>query len=84
MRLYWPERPTRAGNIFLDAEGGEDHVAEFIRRITCDALVGNADMHLKNVSLIYPDRRAARLAPAYDLFRPWPTSRMSRQRSMSA
>ena len=29
-------------------------------------LSGNADMHLKNWSLIYPDRRNAALAPAYD------------------
>jgi serine/threonine-protein kinase HipA len=30
-------------------------------------LIGNADAHLKNWSLIYPDRRTPRLAPAYDL-----------------
>ena len=29
--------------------------------------MGNGDMHLKNWSLIYPDRRNALLAPAYDL-----------------
>lgn len=29
-------------------------------------LIGNADMHLKNWSVIYPDRRTAALAPAYD------------------
>jgi len=50
----------------LAAEGGNEDVAEFIRRITFNALIGNADMHLKNWSLIYPDRRTARLAPAYD------------------
>ncbi|MET3594673.1 serine/threonine protein kinase HipA of HipAB toxin-antitoxin module [Mesorhizobium shonense] len=31
------------------------------------ALIGNGDMHLKNWSLIYPDRRSAALSPAYDL-----------------
>jgi serine/threonine-protein kinase HipA len=31
-----------------------------------NALIGNADMHLKNWSLIYPDTRTAELAPAYD------------------
>ncbi|MGO4841861.1 HipA domain-containing protein, partial [Rhizobiaceae sp. 2RAB30] len=31
------------------------------------ALIGNGDMHLKNWSLIYPDRRSATLSPAYDL-----------------
>lgn len=50
----------------IGAEGGENDVAEFIRRLTFSTLIGNADMHLKNWSLIYPDRRKAALAPAYD------------------
>ncbi|MDB5926144.1 MAG: HipA-like protein [Betaproteobacteria bacterium] len=51
----------------IAAEGeGEDDVIEFIRRLTFNMLIGNADMHLKNWSLIYPDRRRAALAPAYD------------------
>lgn len=50
----------------IGAEGGEADVAEFIRRLTFNVLIGNADMHLKNWSLIYPDRRYAALAPAYD------------------
>jgi serine/threonine-protein kinase HipA len=41
-------------------------IAEFIRRLTFNTLIGNADMHLKNWSLIYRDRYSARLAPAYD------------------
>jgi serine/threonine-protein kinase HipA len=41
-------------------------IAEFIRRLTFNTLIGNADMHLKNWSLFYPDRRKAALAPAYD------------------
>ncbi len=51
----------------VGAEGDEHDIREFIRRLTFNTLIGNADMHLKNWSLIYPDRRAARLAPAYDL-----------------
>ena len=47
-------------------EGGDADIAEFIRRLTFNTLIGNADMHLKNWSLIYPDRRRAALAPAYD------------------
>jgi serine/threonine-protein kinase HipA len=39
---------------------------EFLRRLVFNALIGNADMHLKNWSLIYPARRRAALAPAYD------------------
>jgi len=50
----------------IAAEGGERDVAEFIRRLTFNTLIGNADMHLKNWSMIYPDRRQAVLAPAYD------------------
>lgn len=42
-------------------------VAEFIRRLVFCTLIGNADMHLKNWSLIYPDGRTPRLSPAYDL-----------------
>ena len=46
-----------------------DHhaVDQFARRLAFSALVGNADMHLKNWSLIYRDGRAPELAPAYDL-----------------
>ena len=51
----------------LAAEGTDADVAEFIRRLVFVTLIGNADMHLKNWSLIYPDRRRAALAPAYDL-----------------
>lgn len=51
----------------VGAEGDQHDIREFIRRLTFNTLIGNADMHLKNWSLIYPDRRAARLAPAYDL-----------------
>lgn len=51
----------------LAAETGEAGVEEFIRRLTFCTLTGNADMHLKNWSLIYPDRRTPALSPAYDL-----------------
>lgn len=47
-------------------ETGEAGIIEFLRRFVFNALIGNADMHLKNWSLIYPDRRSAALAPAYD------------------
>ena len=56
------------GNIarILWIETGEQGVVEFVRRLIFNALIGNADMHLKNWSLVYPDRRAAALSPAYD------------------
>lgn len=40
---------------------------EMVRRTVFNLLVGNNDAHLKNWSLIYPDRRSAELSPAYDL-----------------
>lgn len=51
----------------IAAEGSEKDIVEFIRRLTFNTLIGNADMHLKNWSMIYPDRRNGALAPAYDL-----------------
>ncbi len=50
----------------LWAETGEAGIAEFIRRLVFNSLIGNADMHLKNWSLVYPDRTNAALAPGYD------------------
>lgn len=50
----------------LAAESDDEDIAELVRRMTFNTLIGNGDMHLKNWSLIYPDRRNAALAPAYD------------------
>lgn len=48
---------------------GYDHgsLREMVRRSVFNLLVGNGDAHLKNWSLIYPDKKKARLSPAYDL-----------------
>jgi serine/threonine-protein kinase HipA len=67
----YPNEKYRAGNMrsiarVLGAEGSEEDAAELARRIVFNALIGNADMHLKNWSLIYRDKRHAALAPAYD------------------
>lgn len=51
----------------LWAETGEAGAYEFLRRLVFSVLIGNADMHLKNWSLLYPDRRTPVLSPAYDL-----------------
>ncbi|MBA1143846.1 type II toxin-antitoxin system HipA family toxin [Mesorhizobium neociceri] len=51
----------------LGIETNEESIAEFIRRLVYCTLIGNADMHLKNWSLIYYDRRTPALSPAYDL-----------------
>ena len=50
----------------IASEGDEADIAEFVRRLTFNMLIGNADMHLKNWSMIYPDRHTGALAPAYD------------------
>ncbi|HEB57238.1 MAG TPA: type II toxin-antitoxin system HipA family toxin [Gammaproteobacteria bacterium] len=59
---------VRSSNIarVIAAESNENDIIEFIRRLTFNTLIGNADMHVKNWSLIYPDQRHARLSPAYD------------------
>lgn len=67
----WPEdkyEKASARNIatVIGAEAGQTAAAEFFRRLVFNTLIGNADMHLKNWSLIYRDRRNASLAPAYD------------------
>jgi serine/threonine-protein kinase HipA len=45
---------------------GEDAGEEMIRRLTLMIASGNGDAHLKNWSLLYPDRVRAVLAPLYD------------------
>ena len=50
----------------IGIEGQEQDIAEFIRRLVFNTLIGNADMHLKNWSVIYKDKRNASIAPAYD------------------
>ncbi|MEQ9270250.1 type II toxin-antitoxin system HipA family toxin [Marinobacter salarius] len=50
----------------IAAESDDADIREFIRRLVFNTLIGNADMHIKNWSVYYPDRRIARLAPAYD------------------
>jgi serine/threonine-protein kinase HipA len=67
----YPENKYKKASIrniaeVIGIEGDEGDIAEFIRRLTFNTLIGNADMHLKNWSLYYPDRRNAAIAPAYD------------------
>jgi serine/threonine-protein kinase HipA len=50
----------------LWAEIGEDAVLEFVRRLVFSVVIGNADMHLKNWSLLYPNRQTPALSPGYD------------------
>jgi serine/threonine-protein kinase HipA len=68
--LYPAEKYAKASSMniaaAIAAESDHADIAEFVRRLTFNTLIGNADMHVKNWSMIYPDRRTARLAPAYD------------------
>ncbi len=57
---------TRLGQAIAQLCPPED-VDEYVRRLTSSVLMGNADMHLKNWSLVYPEGRETRLSPAYDL-----------------
>ena len=50
----------------LWAEAGEDAIVEFVRRLVFSVVIGNADIHLKNWSLLYPDRGKPVLSPGYD------------------
>jgi serine/threonine-protein kinase HipA len=45
---------------------GEAQTREFVRRLIFNIGIGNADMHLKNWSVIYPDGKTPQLSPAYD------------------
>ncbi len=46
---------------------GVPAVHELLRRIVVNEMIGNADMHLKNLGVRYPDGRTPALSPAYDL-----------------
>lgn len=69
-----PEEKYRAAT-YLDVAAvlmafdtlGEPAVHELLRRMVVNEMLGNPDMHLKNLGLVYPDGRTPRLAPAYDI-----------------
>ena len=44
-----------------------EQLAEFIRRLVVNILIGNGDAHLKNWSVIYRDKITPQLSPTYDL-----------------
>jgi HipA-like C-terminal domain len=51
----------------LWAEAGQETTDEFVKRVVFSVVMSNADMHLKNWTVLYPDRRTPVLSPAYDL-----------------
>lgn len=42
-------------------------IQQMARRLLANILLGNSDAHLKNWSMIYPDKMGAVLSPAYDI-----------------
>lgn len=70
LRLY-PERKYERASYLNIAQAlwthaGETALVEFVKRFVFGVLIGNGDMHLKNWSVIYPDRVSPEIAPAYD------------------
>ncbi len=56
------------GKIIYDFSGdGLSDAQQFARRLLVNILLANGDAHLKNWSLVYPDKITPRLAPAYDI-----------------
>jgi hypothetical protein len=66
LALVSPLQSPQMSQSFLWSETGEAGTYEFWRRLVFSVLIGNADMHFKNWSLLYPDRRTPVLSPAYD------------------
>ena len=68
--LYPHEKYSRVsyGGIatVLFKESGAEQLTEFVRRLTFTLLIGNADMHLKNWSVLYTRPQQPVLSPAYD------------------
>jgi serine/threonine-protein kinase HipA len=56
------------GRIIYDFSGeGLADAQQFARRLLVNILLANGDAHLKNWSLLYPDKITPRLSPAYDI-----------------
>ncbi|WP_165856290.1 type II toxin-antitoxin system HipA family toxin [Marinobacter sp. JSM 1782161] len=53
--------------LYRYGEDGLAQVQQMARRLLVNILLANGDAHLKNWSLVYPDRYHARLSPAYDI-----------------
>lgn len=53
--------------LYQYSEDGLADIKQLARRLLVNILLGNGDAHLKNWSVIYPDRFNLRLSPAYDI-----------------
>ena len=63
---YNPQLNYQSIAAVIWSQSGFADLKEFVRRLVFSIAIGNADMHLKNWTLIYPDRKTPRLSPAYD------------------
>lgn len=61
------ERATYDGIGKVMQELCPEDADEYVRRLVAIVVMGNLDAHLKNWTLVYPDRHTPRLSPAYDL-----------------
>ena len=70
-KLYPERKYERYGYVaigrILATFANKNSIDQFARRLIFNAMIGNADMHLKNWSLIYRDRKTPELSAAYDL-----------------
>lgn len=68
----WPEDKytqgdyTQVAAVLLELFG-EPGVHELLRRLLVNEMLGNSDMHLKNIGIRYPDGRTPVLPGAYDI-----------------
>jgi serine/threonine-protein kinase HipA len=56
-----------AAVLMTEPSMGEPAVHELLRRLVVNEMIGNADMHLKNIGVRYLDGVTPTLSPAYDL-----------------
>ncbi|MDZ7783220.1 MAG: type II toxin-antitoxin system HipA family toxin [Halioglobus sp.] len=72
--VKYPQEKYRSANyqnigkvLYAYAEDGLGDVQQFARRLLVNILLANGDAHLKNWSVIYPDKVTPTLSPAYDI-----------------
>jgi serine/threonine-protein kinase HipA len=53
--------------IYQYSQNGLEDLQQMARRLLVNILLANGDAHIKNWSLVYPDRIHSKLAPVYDI-----------------
>lgn len=68
LRASAPQTYLTIASVLMGFETlGEAAVHELLRRLAVNEMLGNPDMHLKNIGLIYPDGSTPAFPPAYDI-----------------